>query len=110
MDSGINIEGRIGITGGEETAVLRPVLVISFGLGIQILRNVTKIQNYLYLDWKLETNTKCRKLRVWWDSSYEANFLRAPTNHFAVNGSILQNLLMLSKQVYFLLFCSSTEY
>ena len=35
MDRGINIEGRIGITGGEETAGLRPALVISFGLGLK---------------------------------------------------------------------------
>ena len=37
VDSGINIEGRIIITVGEETAGLQAVLVISFGLGLQIL-------------------------------------------------------------------------
>ena len=47
MDSGINIEGRIIIMGGEETAGLRAVLVISFGLGLQILSNVTTMQHYI---------------------------------------------------------------
>ena len=36
-----NIEGRIGITGGEV------FLVISFGLGLQILSNVTTMQHYI---------------------------------------------------------------
>ena len=41
VDSGINIEGRIEITGGEV------FLVISFGLGLQILSNVTTMQHYI---------------------------------------------------------------
>ena len=56
VDRGINIEGRIGITGGEETAGLRAILVISFGLGLQILSNVTTIQNYWYFEWKCKSN------------------------------------------------------